>query len=63
MEMAQLIRDEINLQIDAIIIYYDSKIVLGYIFNDTKSFFMYDHNRIQFASVVGQTSGIMCHPV
>ncbi len=35
-EMAELIQDELDLKLDAIKFYYDSKVVLGYIYNKTK---------------------------
>lgn len=46
-EMAELILEEIDLKPDAIKFYCDSKVVLGYIYNETKRFYVYVHNRVQ----------------
>lgn len=46
-EVAELIQDELDLQLDAVRFYCDSKVVLGYIHNQTKRFFVYVHNRIR----------------
>ncbi|KAM7373874.1 hypothetical protein PAMP_006564 [Pampus punctatissimus] len=46
-EMADLIREELDLKLDAIRFYTDSKVVLGYINNVTKRFHTYVHNRVQ----------------
>ncbi len=46
-EIADLIRHEIDLRLDAIRFYCDSKVVLEYIYNETKSFYVYVHNRVQ----------------
>ncbi len=46
-EMADLIQDEIDLKLDAICFYTDSKVVLGYICNESKRFYTYVHNRVQ----------------
>ncbi len=45
-EIADLIRHEIDLRLDAIRFYCDSKVVLGYIHNETKRFYVYVHNRV-----------------
>ncbi|KAJ8364902.1 hypothetical protein SKAU_G00137330 [Synaphobranchus kaupii] len=45
-EMADLILDELDHKLDAVKFYCDSKVVLGYICNDTKRFFVYVHNRV-----------------
>ena len=45
--MADLIQDEIALKLDATNLYTDSKVVLGYICNETKQFYAYVHNRVQ----------------
>ncbi|XP_062413389.1 uncharacterized protein LOC119222763 [Pungitius pungitius] len=46
-EVAELIRDELELKFDAIKFYCDSKVVLGYIHNQTKRFYVYVHNRVR----------------
>lgn len=46
-EMADVILDELDHKPDAVKFYCDSKVVLGYICNDTKRFFVYVHNRVQ----------------
>lgn len=46
-EMAELILEEIDLKPDAIKFYCDSKVVLGYIYNETKRFYVYVYNRVQ----------------
>ena len=45
-ELAELILDELDHKPDAVKFYCDSKVVLGYIFNDSKRFFVYVHNRV-----------------
>ncbi|XP_032426150.1 uncharacterized protein LOC116724511 [Xiphophorus hellerii] len=45
--MADLIQDELDLHFDAIHFYTDSKVVLGYICNDSRRFYTYVHNRTQ----------------
>ena len=46
-EMADLILDELDIQFDAVHFYTDSKVVLGYICNESKRFYTYVHNRVQ----------------
>ncbi|KAL3977608.1 alcohol-forming fatty acyl-CoA reductase [Sarotherodon galilaeus] len=46
-EMADVIREELDLKLDAARFYMDSKVVLGYISNTTKCFYTYVHNRVQ----------------
>ncbi|XP_076857275.1 uncharacterized protein LOC143511532 [Brachyhypopomus gauderio] len=46
-EIAELIVQEINIQVDAVTFYCDSKVVLGYIHNQSKRFYAYVHNRVQ----------------
>ena len=46
-EVAKLIQDELDLKLDAIKLYCDSKVVLGYIHNQTKCFYVYVHNRVR----------------
>ncbi|XP_038062985.1 uncharacterized protein LOC119733659 [Patiria miniata] len=46
-EVAELILDEIDIKPDAVNFYCDSKVVLGYIYNETKRFYVYVHNRVQ----------------
>ena len=45
--MAELILDEIDLKPEAVKFYCDSKVVLGYIYNQTKRFYVYVHNKVQ----------------
>ncbi|KAK0139185.1 hypothetical protein N1851_024265 [Merluccius polli] len=45
-EMAELILDELDHKPDAVRFYCDSKVVLGYIYNESKRFFVYVHNRV-----------------
>ncbi|KAJ8369941.1 hypothetical protein SKAU_G00099690 [Synaphobranchus kaupii] len=46
-EMAELILEELDLKPDAVHFYCDSKVVLGYIYNETKRFYVYVQNRVQ----------------
>lgn len=46
-EIAELICDELDLKLDAVKFYCDSKVVLGYIHNTAKRFYVYVHNRVQ----------------
>ncbi|RXN14933.1 hypothetical protein ROHU_008863 [Labeo rohita] len=46
-ELADLISAELDLQLDAITYYSDSKVVLGYICNETRRFYVYVSNRVQ----------------
>lgn len=41
MELYELVRDEIDINMDAVKFYTDSKIVLGYIHNSTRRFYTY----------------------
>ena len=45
--MAELIISEIDIEFDALTFYTDSKVVLGYIYNEKRRFHVYVHNRIQ----------------
>ncbi|XP_061891197.1 uncharacterized protein LOC133641474 isoform X1 [Entelurus aequoreus] len=45
-ELAELITSEMDMEVD-ITFYSDSKIVLGYISNDTRRFYLYVSNRVQ----------------
>ncbi len=45
-EMADLKLNEINFKPDAVKFYCDSKVVLGYIFSESRHFFVYVHNRV-----------------
>lgn len=45
-ERYELIRDEIDAEVEAVKFFLDSKIVLGYICNSTKRFYMYVSNRV-----------------
>lgn len=44
-EVADLIQDELDLKLDSVKFFCDSKVVLGYIHNQTKRFHVYVHNR------------------
>lgn len=45
-EMYELIRDELDMKIDNVKFFTDSRIVLGYIHNNSKRFYMYVANRV-----------------
>ncbi|XP_057696133.1 uncharacterized protein LOC130918451 [Corythoichthys intestinalis] len=45
-ELADLISEELDLQLDATTFYTDSKVVLGYISNETRRFYVYVSNRV-----------------
>lgn len=45
-ELYELIKDEIDMEVDAVRFFTDSKIVLGYIHNCTRRFYMYVANRV-----------------
>ena len=45
-EMAELILEELDHKPDAVKFFCDSKVVLGYIHNESKRFFVYVHNRV-----------------
>ncbi|XP_026042220.1 uncharacterized protein LOC113033090 [Astatotilapia calliptera] len=45
-ELADFISSELDMRIDAITFYTDSKVVLGYINNETRRFYVYVSNRI-----------------
>lgn len=45
-ELNELIRDEIDIEINAVKFFTDSKIVLSYIHNSTRRFYMYVSNRV-----------------
>lgn len=46
-EVADLIQEELDLKLDSAKFFCDSKVVLGYIHNQTKRFYVYVHNRVQ----------------
>ncbi len=46
-EMADLIEDELDLELNDIKFFTDSKVVLCYIYNESKRFYVYVHNRVQ----------------
>lgn len=46
-EMADLIEDALDLVLNDIKFFMDSKVVLGYIYNNSKRFYRYVHNRVQ----------------
>lgn len=45
--MTELIVQELDLELDAVTFCCDSKVVLGYIYNESKHFYVYVHNRVQ----------------
>ncbi len=45
-EIADLIRHEIDLRLDVMRFYCESNVVLGYIHNETKRFYVYVHSRV-----------------
>lgn len=45
-ELADLIQEELDVEFDEVKFYSDSKVVLGYIHNTTKRFYVFVHNRI-----------------
>ena len=45
--MAELILDQINFKLDDVKFYCDSKVVFGYIYNESKHFYLFVHNRVQ----------------
>ncbi|XP_026010486.1 uncharacterized protein LOC113013640 [Astatotilapia calliptera] len=45
-EMFELIRDELDIKVDNVTFYTDSRIVLGYIHNTSRRFYMYVANRV-----------------
>lgn len=47
MEIAEMVVTEMETTFDRIIFYTDSKVVLGYIHNQSRRFYIYMHNRIQ----------------
>ncbi|XP_060761029.1 uncharacterized protein LOC132870982 [Neoarius graeffei] len=46
-EIAEVISEEIDLPLNSVIFYTDSKVVLGYIFNQSRRFYVYVNNRVQ----------------
>lgn len=46
-DLAETIMSEINITFDAVTFYTDSRIVLGYIFNEKRRFYVYVSNRVQ----------------
>ncbi|XP_067250257.1 uncharacterized protein [Chanodichthys erythropterus] len=46
-EIAETIEDEIDNKLDAVTFYSDSKVVLGYICNESRKFYVYVNNRVQ----------------
>ncbi|XP_014824793.1 PREDICTED: uncharacterized protein LOC106904820 [Poecilia mexicana] len=45
-EMSDLIQEELDVKIDEVKFYTDSKVVLGYICNESRRFYVYVHNRV-----------------
>lgn len=46
-EVAELITSELDISINTLQFYTDSKVVLGYIYNQTRRFYVYVSNRVQ----------------
>ena len=46
-EVAELLQEELDLTLDDVKFFTDSKVVLGYIFNESRRFYVYVHNRVQ----------------
>lgn len=46
-EMAELVESELDISVDTLQFYTDSKVVLGYIYNQTRRFYVYVSNRVQ----------------
>ncbi|CAN2391608.1 zinc finger [Pristimantis euphronides] len=46
-EIGEIIQDEMDVAIDSFTFYTDSKVVLGYIYNETKQFYVYVSNRVE----------------
>jgi hypothetical protein len=46
-ELSELIEEEIDLVMDAVSFYSDSRVILGYIKNETRRFYVYVSNRVQ----------------
>ncbi|XP_056110281.1 uncharacterized protein LOC130087825 [Rhinichthys klamathensis goyatoka] len=46
-EIADLVKNELDIVFDAVHFHTDSKVVLGYICNESKRFYTYVHNRVQ----------------
>lgn len=45
-EMAEALSVELDLEVEDIKFFTDSKVVLSYIFNDSRRFYVYIHNRV-----------------
>ena len=46
-EIAEVISEEIDHTFDSISFYTDSKVILGYIHNQSRRFYVYVNNRVQ----------------
>ncbi|XP_026036546.1 uncharacterized protein LOC113029762 [Astatotilapia calliptera] len=46
-EVAEMVQQELHTTIDEVNFYTDSKVVLGYIFNEKRRFYVYVHNRVE----------------
>ncbi|XP_029681904.1 LOW QUALITY PROTEIN: uncharacterized protein [Takifugu rubripes] len=46
-EVADMVQEELDFTLDEVSFYTDSKVVLGYIFNDKRRFYVYVHNRVE----------------
>ncbi|KAK0144244.1 hypothetical protein N1851_017386 [Merluccius polli] len=45
-EVAELVQEELDTDVDEVNFFTDSKVVLGYIFNEKRRFYVYVHNRV-----------------
>lgn len=46
-EVADMVQEELDATFDEVNFYTDSKVVLGYIFNEKRRFYVYVHNRVE----------------
>lgn len=46
-EVAELVLEELDITVDKVSFFTDSKVVLGYIFNEKRRFHVYVHNRVE----------------
>lgn len=60
-ELVDLVSAELDLQLNTVTNYSDSKVVLGYIYNETRCFYVYVSNRVlHIQRLPIQTSGTLC---
>ncbi|XP_077379067.1 uncharacterized protein LOC144019709 [Festucalex cinctus] len=46
-EVAEVVVEELDITVDKVSFFTDSKVVLGYIFNEKRRFYVYVHNRVE----------------